>query len=140
MATLTETLVTRRSSARTGEIARATATLGVREIRLSLRSPEVFIPNLILPVVLFFIFTGSLSGFAESFGIQNYRAFFLPLSILFAVSWGSAGLNMAADIQSGYFDKLLATPVSRVGILVGALGADVLRVIAQGLLTAGVAM
>ncbi|MEX2459301.1 MAG: ABC transporter permease [Actinomycetota bacterium] len=140
MSSQTATITAARPGGGLLESARARAPLGARETRLSLRNPEVFIPNLILPVVLFFIFVGSLSGFAQAHGMSNYRGFFLPLSILFAVSWGSAGLNMAADIQSGYFDKLLATPVSRVGLLVGALSADLVRVTAQGLLTATVAM
>ena len=37
---------------------------------------------------------------------------------------GSAGLNMVADIESGYFDKLLLTPANRLSLLIGAMMAD----------------
>lgn len=119
---------------------RASVKLGVREARLSVRNPEVFVPNPVLPIVIFFIFVAALSDFALASGVENYRGFFLPLAVLFAVVGGSAGINMAADIRSGYFDKLQATPVSRVGLLAGALGADFVRIVLQGLLTAAVAM
>jgi len=129
-----------RPGGRFGESSRAALKLGVREARLSLRNPEVFIPNLVLPVALFFIFVAALSTFAEDSGIENYGGFFLPLAIVFAVVGGSAGLYMAADIQSGYFDKLLVTPVSRLAMLLGPLGADFVRIFVQGLLTATIAM
>jgi ABC-2 type transport system permease protein len=74
---------------------------------------------------------GSLEEFASRSGVENWQAFQLPISILFAVQGGSAGLNMVADIESGYFDKLLLTPASRLAILVGAMGADFVRVMAQ---------
>ena len=58
----------------------------------------------------------------------------LPVAIIFAVQGGSAGLNMVADIESGYLDKLLATPANRLVILIGAMSADFLRVMAQATL------
>lgn len=119
---------------------RASVKLGVREARLSVRNPEVFVPNLVLPIVLFFIFVAALSDFARASGVENYRGFFLPIAVLFAVVGGSAGINMASDIQSGYFDKLRATPVSRVALLAGALAADFVRIVLQGLLVVVVAL
>jgi ABC-2 type transport system permease protein len=38
---------------------------------------------------------------------------------------------MVADIESGYFDKLLLTPASRLSILIGAMGADFVRIMVQ---------
>jgi ABC-2 type transport system permease protein len=105
--------------------------LGQREVRVSLRTPAYLLPNLIMPVVFFFILVGSLSLLAQEADF-DYRSFVLPVSVIFAVTGGSAGLNMVADIESGYFDKLLLTPTSRFALLVGAMGADFLRIVLQG--------
>ena len=108
--------------------------LGLRELRTSLRTPAYLIPNLVMPVFFFFVFVGTLEAFAGGFGIENWKGFQLPVAIIFAVQGGSAGLNMVADIESGYLDKLLATPAHRLSILIGAMSADFLRVMAQATL------
>jgi ABC-2 type transport system permease protein len=106
--------------------------LGRREVRLAIRTPAYFLPNLLMPIVFFFILVASLSELAGRAGI-DYKAFQLPVAIIFAVTGGSAGLNMVTDIESGYFDKLLLTPTSRFALLVGAMGADFIRILLQGL-------
>jgi ABC-2 type transport system permease protein len=115
----------------TREAVRATFLLAVREMRIAWRTPAYLLPNLLIPVFFYFVMIGSLKEFATGFGISNFEAFQLPISILFAVQGGSAGLNMVADIESGYFDKLLLTPANRLSILIGAMGADFVRVMAQ---------
>jgi ABC-2 type transport system permease protein len=109
----------------------ATLLLAQRELRTVLRMPAILIPNMLVPIFFYFVMVGSLQEFAEGFGQTNWKAFQLPVSIMFAVMSGSAGLNMVADIESGYFDKLLLTPASRLSILVGAMSADFLRIMAQ---------
>jgi ABC-2 type transport system permease protein len=105
--------------------------LAGREIRTVLRMPAMLIPNMLIPIFFYFVMVGSLQEFAEGFGQTNWKGFQLPVSIMFAVMSGSAGLNMVADIESGYFDKLLLTPASRLSILVGAMSADFLRIMIQ---------
>lgn len=142
MSTSVRTVRTRRtvewSSVR--EAVRATFYLGLREVRTVVRTPAMFIPNLIVPIFFFYVMVGSLEEFANRSGVLNWEAFQLPVAIMFAVTSGSAGLNLVADIESGYFDKLLLTPASRLSILLGAIGADFLRIVAQGLLVVAVAM
>ena len=123
-----------------GETLRATVLLGRREIRTVLRTPAYLIPNLMVPIFFYFVMVGSLEEFATSFGIENWQAFQLPVGILFAVQSGSAGLNMVADIESGYFDKLLLTPANRLSILIGAMGADFFRIMAQATIVLAVAI
>jgi ABC-2 type transport system permease protein len=114
--------------------------LGAREARIAWRTPAYLIPNLVVPIFFYFVMVGSLEAFAGRSGIDNWEAFQLPLAIIFAVQGGSAGLNMVADIESGYFDKLLVTPANRVSILMGAMAADFLRIIAQATLVLLVAV
>ncbi len=113
------------------EALRAGWVLGVRPMRTSIRTPAYLVPNLVVPIFFFFMMVGALESFAGSFGVENWKAFQLPVAILFAAQGGSAGLNMVADIESGYLDKLLVTPASRLSILVGAMTADLMRVTAQ---------
>jgi ABC-2 type transport system permease protein len=133
-------------AARTGEwnsvreAVRATFYLGLREVRTSVRMPAMFIPNLIVPIFFYYVMVGSLEEFANRSGMTNWEAFQLPVAIMFAVMSGSAGLNMVADIESGYFDKLLLSPANRLSILLGAMCADFLRIVAQGLLVVTVAL
>lgn len=114
--------------------------LGVREVRTVWRMPVSFIPGLLVPIFFFFVQVGSLSEFASRSGLANYEAFQLPVSIMFAAASGGAGLNMVTDIESGYFDKLLLTPTSRLALLIGAMGADLVRIFFQCLFVAGVAL
>lgn len=122
------------------EAVRATFALGLREVRTSLRTPAYLIPNLLVPMFFYFVMVGSLEEFASRSGVENWQAFQLPVAIVFAVQGGSAGLNMVADIESGYFHKLLLTPASRLSILVGAMAADFLRIAVQALLVVLVAV
>jgi ABC-2 type transport system permease protein len=122
------------------ESVRATLLLGGREIRTVWRTPAIFIPNLIVPIFFYFVMVGSLEEFASQAGIPHWEAFQLPVSIMFAVQSGSAGLNLVVDIESGYFDKLLLTPANRLSILIGAMGADFLRIMMQAALVLAVAV
>jgi ABC-2 type transport system permease protein len=119
---------------------RATMLLGGREVRLAVRTPMYLVPNLIVPLFFYFIMLGSLKGFASQAGLSNWEGFLLPMSLIFAVQGGSAGLNMVADIESGYFDKLLLTPASRMSLLIGAMMADFFRITAQALVVLTVAV
>ncbi len=123
-----------------GEAVRATALLGAREVRTVIRTPAYLIPNLMIPIFFYFVMVGALEEFAGESGITNWRAFQLPVGIMFAVQSGSAGLNMVTDIESGYFDKLLLTPANRLAVLVGAMSADFFRIMAQATLVLAVAL
>ena len=103
--------------------------LGQRAVRETLRTPDSLVPTLFIP--LFFlvvnvgqaarIFPGDDTEFL--FG-QSYAAFQLPVSLLLAASFGSAALYLVEEIEGGYFDKLRATPISRMSIVMGRLYAE----------------
>ncbi len=61
---------------------------------------------------------------------MDYKAFQLPVAILFAVTGISRAITVVTDIQSGYFDKLSLTPVNRLGMLIGFTVADFALVVA----------
>lgn len=123
------------------EWARSAYYLGIREVRLAVRTPAYLLPNILMPMIFFLILVGSLSTFAEGFaGGIEYASFQLPVAIIFAVTGGSAGLNLVTDIETGYFSKLLLTPTSRLVLILGAMGADFVRIVLQGLVIVAVGM
>ena len=52
----------------------------------------------------------------------------------------AAGSNMAADIEGGFFDRLIATPVSRTSILVGRLAGAALLSFTQAFVFFAIAL
>jgi len=118
----------------------ATVLLARRELRGLVRTPEAVVPGFVVPVVIFLIMLGMFEGFATSFGIENLAAFLLPTSVLLATAFGSSGQGIVEDIERGYFDKLLTTPLSRLALLLGPLAIEAVRMAAQSLLVLLVAM
>jgi ABC-2 type transport system permease protein len=116
--------------ARPSSIAHDLSTVARRAIRSVFREPEFFIPALIVPVFFYVVNIGSLQDFAEKSGaVGDFKAFQLPVAIIFAVTGISRASALVTDIQSGYFDRLLLTPVRRPTLLLGLMAADILSVI-----------
>ena len=105
--------------------------VALRSLRALPREPEVLIPSLIIPIFFFAVNIGSLQAFAER-GIPglDFRAFQLPTAIVFAVTGVSRANALVTDIQSGYFDRLLMTPIRRLALLLGLMAADFIQIIA----------
>ena len=110
------------------------ASVAGRALRSIPRDPEVIIPALIIPVFFFWVNVGALSkltgGGAPAGEHFDYRAFQIPTSILFAVTGISRANTVVTDIQTGYLDRLLMTPVRRTALLLGMFVADFVLVIA----------
>jgi ABC-2 type transport system permease protein len=105
-------------------------TVAKRAIRGVFREPEFFGPALIIPVFFFVVNVGALQDFAEGSGVVvDFKAFQLPVAIIFAVTGVSRAAALVTDIQSGYFDRLLLTPIRRPSLLLGLMAADVVSVI-----------
>jgi ABC-2 type transport system permease protein len=104
----------------------ATAAMSRRSVMAFARQPALVVPALIFP--LFFAALGS-SSFGRAVRLPNFPKvhsfldFALAGSIIQGVLFGSVtgGAALATDIEHGFFDRLLATPVSRISILVGRL-------------------
>ncbi|MGI8803141.1 MAG: ABC transporter permease [Solirubrobacteraceae bacterium] len=105
--------------------------LARRSIREIVRYPEATIPALFIPLFFLAVNIGQVSKtFPSSTPFlrgQGYVAFQLPVSLMFAVATASSGLALVTEIDLGYFDKLLAAPISRSSIIFGRLAADFVR-------------
>jgi len=123
------------------EFFRAMYYVGAREVRNLLRTPAAFIPSFFIPLFFFFVQSGSLQKLAERSGqVGNYKAFVLPVAILFSVSNEGAGFNMVTDIERGYFDKLMLSPANRLAVLVGTVAANFAGVLFRSLVVTAVAL
>ncbi len=105
------------------------AAVGGRALRSIRRDPEAVIPALVIPVFFFVVNVGALQDFAEGIPGLDYKAFQLPVAIIFAVTGMSRALVVVSDIQSGYFDRLAITPVNRLSLLLGLMVADLSMVV-----------
>lgn len=111
--------------ARPGGFLHDLGSVSIRALKLISRDPEGVIPALVVPVFFFAVNIGSLQNVAEA-GNPNFdfKAFQLPVAIIFAVTGISRASTLVIDIQDGYFDRLLMTPMSRRALLLGLMVAD----------------
>ena len=106
--------------------------LGQRALRESLRTLDALLPAVFIPLFFLVVNIGQAgrifpAGDTEFLNGQGYGAFQLPASLLLAGSFGAAALYLVEEIEGGYFDKLRATPVSRMSIVLGRLYAEGVR-------------
>lgn len=104
--------------------------VAIRSMRALPREPEVLVPSLVIPIFFFAVNVGTLQDFTQR-GIPglDYRAFQLPSAIVFAVTEVSRAHALVTDIQSGYFDRLMMTPIKRLALLLGMMAADFAQII-----------
>jgi ABC-2 type transport system permease protein len=119
---------------------RQTGALAWRSVLGTVRTPQALFPSLFFPLVLMAIFTGSfgdapgeIPGFPP---VRGFVDFALAGAIVQGILIGgtSAGSAFALDIEGGFFDRLVASPVSRIAILTGRLGGGVALAMAQTVL------
>ncbi len=103
----------------------ATLQLARRSIVRILRQPQVVIPNLFFPLFFLVMNNAALGKSTRlgGFGTDHFLAFILAGTVVQAVmlSSTSAGSEVALDIESGFFERLIGSPVNRVAILAGQL-------------------
>ena len=98
-----------------------------RAILALARQPATVIPSLVFP--LFFVALGT-AAFSRAIELPNFPKvdsfldFALAGAIVQGVLFGSitSATALATDIETGFFDRLLASPTSRVSILVEPVG------------------
>lgn len=101
--------------------------LARRSVLGTIRQPELIMPSLFFPLFFAALSTASfnksihvLPGFHH---VRTFLDFQLAATVVQGVLFGctGGGNDMAVDIQDGFFDRLLTSPVSRSSILVGRL-------------------
>ncbi len=110
------------------------ATIGalVRRARNELiRVPGAAIPGVMAPAI-FFIGLSAVFGHLSllpGFTTLSYQSFLIPVSILQGAGFTGAatGVNLARDIEQGWFDRMLASPAPRWTILAGMVTSAAIR-------------
>ena len=111
-----------------------------------LRVPGAAIPGVLAPTIFFLGLTSVFGNLTElrGFGTDSYQSFIIPVSMLQGAGFTGAatGVNLARDIEQGWFDRLLASPASRPALLAGMVISASLRSLipATVLLTVGFAI
>jgi ABC-2 type transport system permease protein len=106
------------------------ASVAGRALRQIPRELEAVIPALVVPVFFFVVNIGALQDLAEQGAVDDFKAFQLPVAIVFAVTGISRASALVTDIRGGYFDRLCVTPIRRLALLLGLMVADFVLVVA----------
>ena len=112
--------------ARPAPALRDVGSIAGRALRAVPRELETVIPPIFIALFFFAVNIGTLQHITEGH-IKGFdiKAFMMPTAILIGVTGVSRAGSLVLDIQNGYFDRLLLTPVRRIAILVGHMVADV---------------
>lgn len=105
--------------------------LSRRAIATTIRQPTSILPAMLFPLMFMALSSAaferstSLPGFPE---VDSFLQFLVVTSIIQGSLFGSvaAGAAMATDIEGGFFERLIASPVSRPSILVGRVAGGAL--------------
>jgi ABC-2 type transport system permease protein len=112
--------------ARPAGFAADTSAIAGRALRAVPRDLEAVIPPIFISLFFFLVNIGTLSNLTESqIPGFDFKAFQLPTAILLGVTGVSRAPALVLDVQDGYFDRLLLTPIRRLAILLGHMAADV---------------
>jgi ABC-2 type transport system permease protein len=115
-------------TARLASEARAVGVLSRRSIRQAFRRPQFLAPILVFPTLFLAVNTGGagraidLPQFPHVHGFLDFQlAGAMTQSTMLAGV--SAGIALALDIEIGFIDRLIVSPVSRASIVIGRLSA-----------------
>ncbi|CAN5521472.1 hypothetical protein BH18ACT1_BH18ACT1_15460 [soil metagenome] len=102
------------------------ASIAGRALRAVPRDLEAVVPPVFIAIFFFVVNIGTLENLTETnIAGFDFTAFQMPTAILLGVTGVSRAPAVVLDIQNGYFDRLLLTPVRRLAILLGHMAADV---------------
>lgn len=114
-----------------------------RTLVTNFRQPAAIIPSLLISVFFLLVNSSTLSGAAQFFlAGQSYLGFIVPLTIISSALSGAsiAGQSIVRDIERGYFDKLMLTPVNRAALVLGPMVAGAIILMIQTMLILGLAL
>ena len=102
------------------------------------RNPMVLGFSVVPVLIMYLVFGGLFSGVSDlpGFPTDNYFEYLAPTAVLLATvpGMGNAGVSLAADLQSRYFQKLLTTPTTVGSVMLGRLLGDSVRLAVQAAL------
>jgi len=100
------------------------ASVSGRALRAVPRELESVVPAIFIAMFFFLVNIGTLDELTEAIPGFDYAAFQLATAVLLGVTGVTRAYAFVVDIQDGYFDRLLMSPISRAAILLGQMTAD----------------
>ena len=100
--------------------------MGLRSIRQTFRRPQLIAPIVVFPTLLLAVQTGgageaiNLPGFPP---VQSFLQFMLAGAMMqsLMLAGNSGAIALAVELETGFTDRLLASPISRFTIVLGRL-------------------
>lgn len=109
-----------------------------RSVRGRIRQPAVLAPSFIFPLFFAALGSASFNRLAEDpYFSANIASSFLNYAVAGAILQGvlfastSAAGDLATDIEQGFFERLLASPISRTSIVLGRLAGSMVVGVVQ---------
>jgi ABC-2 type transport system permease protein len=117
---------------------RQTWALIVRSIRGLIRQIHLLVPSLIFPLFFAALSSGSFNTATQLPGfppVDSFLDFLLAGTIFQGVLFGSiqGATDLATDIEQGFFERLIASPIHRPSIILGRLGGAFVLGVTQAL-------
>lgn len=95
------------------------------------RIPGAIGPTLMMPIFFLVAFSGSYSAITQipGFPTDNILDWFVPYACVQGAAFSGIGVGFATarDIESGFYDRLLMAPVSRIALVLGSVGTSLVR-------------
>jgi ABC-2 type transport system permease protein len=107
-----------------------------RALNEILRTPTGAVPGVLAPTIFMLGLTAVFGKAANlpGFDTDDFRSFIVPVGLLQGAGFTGAatGVNMARDIEQGWFDRLMVAPVTRPTLLTGVVFSASLRALLPG--------
>jgi ABC-2 type transport system permease protein len=109
---------------------RVVRVLAFKALNEILRVPGGAIPGILAPAIFLIGINGVFGSAVGLFGVDtDFESWIVPVSLLQAAGFSGAatGVNLARDIEQGWFDRMLLGPAPRWVLLIGIVASASLR-------------
>ncbi|PSK96480.1 ABC-2 type transport system permease protein [Murinocardiopsis flavida] len=118
------------------QIFRDTWIIFVRQMRPTMRQPvAIFVFGMLQPMLYLVLFAPLLSGLPGAGAGASWQQFIPGLLVMLTLfTTAFAGFGLLPELTSGAHERLLATPMSRVSLLLGRVMRDVVVLLVQAVI------
>ena len=107
--------------------------LAARSLMNIARIPSALVPTVAMPRFFIVAFSGAFGSLTDipGFPTDNALNWFLPWAVMQGAAFAGMGIcfGVARDLETGFYDRLLIAPASRLALILGPLWAACTRVL-----------